>query len=116
MGFFVDTTHHFFKPGGHVRHALPGVLLLAMLLFTGVLQAQEKPLTTPLDSQDPIKITSDTLEADNRNQTLFFKGNVKVVQGSTVITSERLKVWYKNGGGGHLDLMTTRFLLDQIGV
>jgi lipopolysaccharide export system protein LptA len=98
MGFFVDTTHRFSR---HVaRYALlPGALLLVMLL-TSASQAQEGPLTTPLNNKEPIKITSDTLEADNHNQTLLFKGNVKVIQGSTEITSERLKVWYKSDGGG----------------
>ena len=99
MGFFVDMTHHFSKPGWVSRCTLPGMLLLAVL-FAGASQAQERPLTTPLNSKEPIKITSDTLEADNRNQTFLFKGNVKVIQGTTEITSERLKVWYKNDGGG----------------
>jgi lipopolysaccharide export system protein LptA len=53
-----------------------------------------------LNSKEPIQITSDALEADNRNQTFLFKGNVKVIQGSTEITSERLKVWYKSAGDG----------------
>jgi lipopolysaccharide export system protein LptA len=98
MGFYVDTTHHFFRRVA--RYALlPGAFLLVMLL-TGTSPAQERPLTTPLDNKEPIKITSDTLEVDNRNQTFLFKGNVKVIQGSTEITSERLKVWYKNNSGG----------------
>jgi lipopolysaccharide export system protein LptA len=99
MGFFVDMTHHFSRRGRVARFALPGVFLLIILL-TDALQAQEGPLATPLNNKEPIKITSDTLEADNRNQTFLFKGNVKVIQGSTEITSERLKVWYKNDGGG----------------
>jgi lipopolysaccharide export system protein LptA len=99
MGFFVDMTHHFSRRGRVARFALPGVFLLIILL-TDALQAQEGPLATPLNNKEPIKITSDTLEADNRNQTFLFKGNVKVIQGSTEITSERLKVWYKSDGGG----------------
>ena len=69
-----------------------------MIVLANALQAQESPLATPLNSKDPIQITADTLEADNRDQTFLFQGNVKVVQGSTEITSERLKVWYKSGG------------------
>lgn len=97
MGFFVDTTHHLYSRRQIARFALLGSLLLTMLL-TDALQAQERPLATPLNSKEPIQITSDTLEADNRNQTFLFKGNVKVTQGTTEITSEHLKVWYMSEG------------------
>jgi len=98
MGFFVDTTHRFFRHARVGRWILLGGLLLVMLL-TEALHAQENPLATPLNSKEPIQITSDTLEANNRDLTFLFKGNVKVIQGTTEITSERLKVWYKNEGG-----------------
>lgn len=74
-------------------------LIFVLVLAAEGLQAQQSPLATPLTSDEPIQITSDTLEADNRNQTFLFKGNVKVIQGSTEITSERLKVWYTSEDG-----------------
>jgi len=86
--------HRFFKLG---RYALP-VLLLMTILMANAVQAQQRPLATPLNSKDPIQITADSLEADNRNQTFLFKGNVKVIQGATEITSDRLKVWYRSDG------------------
>jgi lipopolysaccharide export system protein LptA len=74
-----------------------GVLLL-FLLLSGPLRAQHSPLSAPLNSKEPIKITADAMDADNLARTFVFKGNVKVVQGQTVITSEKLKVWYKGDG------------------
>jgi len=97
MGFFVDTTRRYFKHAQVARWILLGSLLL-VVLFTEALQAQESPLATPLNSKEPIQITSDTLEADNRDQTFLFKGDVKVIQGSTEMISERLKVWYQKDG------------------
>lgn len=78
-----------------VPYGLLGLLLIT-LLVTNAAQAQQAPLSTPLNSKEPIQITADTLEADNRNRTFLFKGNVQVIQGATEITSERLKVWYRS--------------------
>ena len=75
------------------KRILPG-LLLALAMAAGSLQAQESPLASPLNSKTPINITADRLDADNRSRTFVFKGNVKVVQDTTVITSERLKILY----------------------
>lgn len=92
MGSFVETIHRFYRFG---RIGLLG-FFLAIILVTSEAQAQQSPLSTPLNSKEPIQITADTLEADNRNRTFLFKGNVKVIQGTTEMTSERLKVWYRN--------------------
>jgi lipopolysaccharide export system protein LptA len=73
-------------------------LILLFALGAGQIQAQQSPLSSPLNNKEEIKISADTLDADNRNRTFVFGGNVKVVQGTTVITSEKLKVWYKSDG------------------
>ena len=78
---------------GRCCRSLSGALVLLVLL-TGSLWAQQGPLSAPINSKEPIEITADTMEADNRDRTFVFRGNVKVVQGQTIITSERLKVWY----------------------
>ena len=78
--------------------------VLALLLLAPVaLTAQQSPLSSPLNSEEPIQISADTMEADNRNRTFFFKGHVKVVQGQTVITADRLKVWYRSDVDGTTD-------------
>lgn len=88
------TTHHYYRSD---RAILAGIgLLLLFALGVGDLGAQQSPLSSPLSNKEPIQITADALDVDNRNQTFVFSSNVKVVQGSTVITSEKLKVWYKS--------------------
>ncbi|MGD9330336.1 MAG: lipopolysaccharide transport periplasmic protein LptA, partial [Desulfobacterales bacterium] len=79
------------------KRVLPG-LLLVLAAAGGGLRAQENPLTSPLNSETPINIAADRLDVDNRNRTFVFKGNVKVVQGTTVITSEQLKILYSTDG------------------
>jgi lipopolysaccharide export system protein LptA len=87
------------RPAAGRRWGLGGIVLLGLLiLWAGVLRAQQSPLSSPLNSKEQIKISADALDADNRNRTFVFTGNVKVVQGSTVITSDRLKVWYRADG------------------
>ena len=91
----METKHYPFKWGR--RMALATAMLLVLAGLPAALQAQQRPLASPLNSREPIQITADTMEADNRDRTFAFRGNVKVVQGQTVITSERLKVWYRGG-------------------
>jgi len=91
----VETIRFVFNRKGR-RWLLAGLILLnGLALQSGPLEAQQSPLSSPLNSKEQINITADELNADNRNRTFVFKGNVKVVQGSTVITSDRLKVWYR---------------------
>jgi len=66
-------------------------------------ETQDRPMATPLNNQAPIHVTSDTLEIDNRDQSFVFQGNVKVVQGDTVITAERLRVQYRKAATGAAD-------------
>lgn len=52
---------------------------------------QEKAADT---RNEPIRITSDKLVADNENRTAQFTGNVRAVQGTTVITTDRLTLFF----------------------
>lgn len=93
----MEPTHRYFRCD---RPILAGIgLILIFALGSVNLQAQQSPLASPLNNKEQIKISADTLDADNRKQTFVFSGNVKVVQGTTVITSEKLKVWYKSDSG-----------------
>lgn len=73
---------------------------VAMVLTTWIMvtppEAQDRPLATPLNSNEKIHITSDTLEADNKDRSFLFKGQVKVVQGETVVTSDALLIRYRS--------------------
>ncbi len=42
-----------------------------------------------------IQITAESLEADDAKKYAEFAGNVRAVQGGTVITSDRLKIFYE---------------------
>ena len=72
------------------------LMLMLALVMAAPLLAQQSPLSSPLNNKEQIEITADGLDVDNRNRTFVFKGNVKVVQGQTVITSQLLKVWYND--------------------
>jgi lipopolysaccharide export system protein LptA len=87
------------------RHSIYA-LLTVFWAMTGVFaadNAQNQPMATPLNNREPIHVTSDTLEVDNRNQSFVFKGNVKAVQGDTVITAERLQVQYQEAAAGGVE-------------
>lgn len=52
------------------------------------------------NSNDPVQIEADELEVIDAQAKAVFKGNVKVRQGSSVITTSRLVVEYKRGTAG----------------
>ena len=68
-------------------------LLALCLMNAATLPAEEKQ--PPTQAGEPIHISADRLVSDTNQRTAEFLGNVKVVQGTTTITAERLKVTYK---------------------
>ena len=52
------------------------------------------------NSKDPVQIEADQLEVIDEKAQAIFKGNVKVRQGGSVITTSRLTVSYLKGGSG----------------
>lgn len=57
------------------------------------------------NSKDPIQIDADQLEVEDGNAKAVFTGNVKVRQGKSLITTDKLIVHYtKNGAGGQEDI------------
>lgn len=53
------------------------------------------------DNKQPIQIEADRLEVEDKKGIAYFKGNVNVVQGSTILKAGSLRVYYfsgKNGG------------------
>lgn len=74
-----------------------GVLCgIALLLIPPAVMGDEKPLTPDgLTGANKIHITSDRLESMPNQNVAEFIGNVRVTQGKTIITSDRLKIYYR---------------------
>ena len=62
-------------------------------------ESKKKPTSSPFTSDRPIKITSKTLEADNKRNVVIFKGDVVAKQGDMVIFSDIMRVKYRDKGG-----------------
>ena len=68
---------------------LAGRLLLLSTLFLGpALPAQ----AFNLDSDDPIRVTADSARLDDSQGTAVYRGNVRVSQGETLLTADRVDV------------------------
>lgn len=87
--------------------ARSGLILLA-LLFATAAQAQVSGQAFEGfrgNNKDPIQIEADQLEVLDGESRAVFKGNVKVRQGSSLITTSRLDVKYlQNSAGGQNDI------------
>jgi len=60
---------------------------------------KKKSTSSPFTSDKPVKITSHTLEADNKRNKVTFKGNVVAKQEDMVIFSDIMTVQYEKKGG-----------------
>lgn len=54
--------------------------------------------TAKKQTREPIRITADKLVTDNQKRSAQFSGNVKAVQDDTVITADRLTLFYHSQG------------------
>lgn len=52
------------------------------------------------DNKEPVQIESDSLEVQDEKGVAYFTGNVSVVQGSTILKTSKLTVYYARGGNG----------------
>ena len=62
-------------------------------------ESKDKSFSSPFSSLKPVKITSKTMEADNKRNMVTFKGDVVVKQEDIVIFSDTMKVSYEPKGG-----------------
>ncbi|MBI5895341.1 MAG: hypothetical protein HZB24_04795, partial [Desulfobacterales bacterium] len=69
------------------------VILALCSMWATTLSAEEKKAVP--ESGAPINISADRLVSDTTQRTAEFIGNVKVVQGTTTITADQLKLAYK---------------------
>ncbi len=85
------------------------VLTMGLCLLSTPLLADEQPLySDPKKDTERIRITANELETDNENNLAIFIGDVRAVQGDTVITCQRLTIHYgkkalAGGGAGSVD-------------
>ncbi len=68
-------------------------LAIGLMTFAGIGMAQDSQNKN--SEKKPIHITSDLLTTDNESGFVEFSGNVRATQGTTIIVSDRLKVFYK---------------------
>ena len=86
------------RPALFFLHAagILALVLLGAVLFPAA--AQNEDIGKPLPhAESPIRITADRLITDTQQKTAEFTGHVSATQGDTVITSDKLKVYYKDG-------------------
>ena len=90
-----------FSSNPNVRRIASG--LISAVILAGVLsvlqvQADDKRLAPAAESEkEKIRITADTLTTESETKFAEFSGNVKAVQGETVIIADRLRIYYKQG-------------------
>lgn len=70
------------------------IIVLLVLAFSGMLFGVGGE---PAESEDVIRFTADQLEIDNQTNIAELTGNVRVVQGTTVITSNKLRMVFVGG-------------------
>ena len=70
------------------------LMVLCVMSFPADAQDVATGKTLP-EAENPIHITADSLITDPQNKTAEFIGHVLATQGDTTITSDRLKVYYR---------------------
>ncbi len=91
--------HPMAKRYGAVKAALAGVAI--MLASTGVAHSADTPFGgLKHDSSQPIEIVSDSLEVSQADQIAVFSGSVEAKQGTMVLTSDRLDVYFDQDSDG----------------
>jgi len=93
--------------GTRLRFLLIGILILFWVLPVSSAE-QKKPLLPgkggkggQSGSDQPLRITSQQLEADNKNQLIIFTGNVVAKQGETTIYADVAEVYYEKKEEGN---------------
>ena len=72
--------------------------IITAALIASAAFAADKPKAKPSNAKSentPIVITAEKLESDNKAKFAEFIGNVKATQADFVITSEKLRIYYK---------------------
>jgi lipopolysaccharide export system protein LptA len=80
--------------------AVAFLALCGTLALAAPLTAQEKPAAPGAAGPQPVEIVSDQLVVDQEQNLATFTGNVDAVQGDLRLRSDRLLVYYDQGGNG----------------
>lgn len=72
--------------------------MLVGLFAAGSSLADDQTETS--EKAPPIQITADKMVNDAKNRIVIFTGNVRVVQGKTTISADKMVLSYKDGDGG----------------
>ncbi len=83
---------------GQIRPFWTIALITTAALISGVAFAADKSKAAATDQKPenpPIEITAERLEADNEEKFAEFIGNVKAIQADFVITSDKLRIYYR---------------------
>ncbi len=75
--------------------------ILAACFCTVQWAAAQSPSGKGGEGGQKIQISAESLEADDAKKYAEFAGNVKAVQGETVITSDRLRIYYEGNPGAY---------------
>jgi lipopolysaccharide export system protein LptA len=93
--------------GSRLRFLFIGILILFWVLPVSSAE-QKKPLLLgkggkggQSGSDQPLRITSQQLEADNKNQLIIFTGNVVAKQGEMTIYADVAQVYYEKKEEGN---------------
>ncbi|MFO8083485.1 MAG: lipopolysaccharide transport periplasmic protein LptA [Desulfobacterales bacterium] len=76
------------------------VAVFGMIIAVPTVEVTGQQNPSNAADEKKIQITADVLIADNESGFAEFIGNVRATQGTTVITSDRLKVFYKDDAAG----------------
>jgi lipopolysaccharide export system protein LptA len=74
-------------------------LMVGVMTATLVAETETKPSSEKQSRGGPVHITSDKVQSDQNESWVEFVGNVKATQDDSVITAERIKIFYKKSGG-----------------
>ena len=74
-----------------------GCAFAFFVLLLTVLPAHAETPAADAPKSKPIHITADKLVTDSRTRLAEFIGNVRAAQNGTVITADRMKVFYQSG-------------------
>lgn len=76
--------------------------LLGLIVTTAPLQVTAQSFGDAFkgvgDNNDPINVESDRLEIDDKKKTALLTGNVRVIQGKSVVTGTEMRVFYLRKG------------------
>lgn len=83
---------------GRIRPLSTIALIITTMLISGIAFSTDisrAAETSPKQENTPIQITAEQLEADNEKKFAEFIGNVKATQDDFVITSDKLRIYYR---------------------